>query len=93
MKRSIVDYIAEHAARSPDRVAIHHRDRKLSYGELVDAAARFRGALAARGIRPGDRVALVMSDSPNLVIAFLAIIGMGAIAVPCSTMLAPEGLS
>jgi 4-hydroxybenzoate-CoA ligase/benzoate-CoA ligase len=93
MKRSIVDYIAEHAARSPGRVAIHHRDKKLSYGELVDAAARFRGALAARGIRPGDRVALVMSDSPDMVIAFLAIIGMGAIAVPCSTMLPPGGLS
>ncbi|HJS78338.1 MAG TPA: benzoate-CoA ligase family protein [Burkholderiales bacterium] len=93
MKRSIVDYIAEHAVRSPDRVAIHHRDKKLSYGELVDAAARCRGALGARGIRPGDRVALVMSDSPQMVIAFLAIIGIGAIAVPCSTMLPPEGLS
>jgi benzoate-CoA ligase family protein len=93
MKRSIVDYIAEHAARSPDRVAIHYKNRKLSYGELVEAAARCRGALAARGIRPGDRVALVMSDSPEMVIAFLGIMGMGAIAVPCSTMLPPEGLS
>jgi benzoate-CoA ligase family protein len=92
MKRSIVDYIAEHAARSPERVAIYHRDSTLSYGELVDAAARCRGALAARGIRPGDRVALVMSDSPQMVIALLGIMGMGAIAVPCSTLLAPEGL-
>ncbi len=93
MKRSIVDYIAEHAARSPDRVAIHYKGRKLSYGELVEAAARCRGAIAARGIRPGDRVALAMSDSPEMVIAFLGIMGMGAIAVPCSTMLSPEGLS
>ena len=93
MKRSIVDYIAEHAARSPDRVAIHQGSKKLSYGELMEAAARCRGALAARGIRPGDRVALVMSDSPQMVIAFLGIMGMGAIAVPCSTMLPPEGLS
>jgi benzoate-CoA ligase family protein len=93
MKRSIVDYIAEHAALSPDRVAIHYKDRKLSYGELVAAAARCRGALAAGGVRPGDRVALVMSDSPEMVIAFLGIMSMGAIAVPCSTMLPPEGLS
>jgi benzoate-CoA ligase family protein len=93
MKRSIVDYIAEHAARNPDRVAIHYRDRKVSYGELVEAAARCRGALAARDIRPGDRVALVMSDSPEMVIAFLGIMSMGGIAVPCSTMLPPEGLS
>jgi benzoate-CoA ligase family protein len=93
MKRSLVDYIAEHAARSPDRVAIHYRDRKLSYGELVEATARCRGALAARGIRPGDRVALVMSDSPSMVIALLGVMSMGAIAVPCSTMLPLEGLS
>ena len=93
MKRSILDYIAEHVARSPDRVAIHFRDRRITYKELDEAAARCRGALTARGIRPGDRVALLMSDSPEMVVAFLGIMGMGAIAVPCSTLLPPEGLA
>jgi len=93
MKRSIVDYIADHAARDPARVALFFRDQQMSYGELVDAAARCRGALVARGIRAGDRVSLVMSDSPEMVIAFLGIMGLGAIAVPCSTLLPPEGLS
>jgi benzoate-CoA ligase family protein len=92
MKRSIVDYISEHARRSPDRVAIHYKEKQFSYGELEEAAAHCRGALVARGIRPGDRVSLVMSDSPEMVIAFLGIMGMGAIAVPCSTLLPPEGL-
>ena len=93
MKRSIIDYIADHAARTPDRVAIHYRDEKLTYRQLEEAAARCRGALTARGIRPGDRVALVMSDSPEMVTAFLGIMGMGAIAVPCSTLLPPDGLA
>ncbi len=93
MKRSIVDYIADHAARSPGQVAIFFKDQKISYRELEDAAARCRGALAAQGIKPGDRVSLVMSDSPEMVIAFLGIMGSGAIAVPCSTLLPPEGLS
>lgn len=93
MKRSIVDYIAEHAERSPDRVAVHYREKKLSYRELEEAAARCRGALAARGIRPGDRVSLVMSDSPEMIVAFLGIMGLGAVAVPCSTLLPPEGLA
>jgi benzoate-CoA ligase family protein len=92
MKRSIIDYIAEHASRDPARVAIFFKDRNVTYGELEDAAARCRGALAAHGIRLGDRVALVMSDSPDMVVAFLGIMGMGAIAVPCSTLLPPEGL-
>jgi len=92
-KRSIIDYLAEHAARSPDRVAVIHKDRKISYRELEEAAARCRGALAAHGIRAGDRVALVMSDSPEMVVAFLGIMSLGAIAVPCSTLLPPEGLA
>ena len=93
MKRSIVDYIAEHAGRNPDRVAIHFKEKKISYRELEEDAARCRGALAASGIRPGDRVALVMSDCPEMVIAILGIMGLGAIAVPCSTMLQAEGLA
>ncbi|MGH8724007.1 MAG: AMP-binding protein, partial [Burkholderiales bacterium] len=93
MKRSIVDYIAENAARSPGRVAIFFKDQKISYRELEERAARCRGALAAHGIGPGDRVALVMSDSPEMIVAFLGIMGSGAIAVPCSTLLPVEGLS
>ena len=93
MKRSIVDYIAEHARTSPERVAIHFRDRTLTYRELEEAAARCRGALAAHGIKAGDRVALVMSDSPEMIVAFLGIMGIGAIAAPCSTLLPPDGLA
>lgn len=93
MKRSIIDYIGENASRSPERVAIFFRDQKISYRELEDATARCRGALAARGIGPGDRVALVMSDSPEMIVAFLGIMSLGAIAVPCSTLLPPDGLA
>ena len=93
MKRSIVDYFEENARRSPDSVAIYCKDRSCTYGELEGAVARCRGALAAHGINPGDRVSLVMSDSPEMVTAFLAIMGAGAVAVPCSTLLPPEGLA
>jgi len=43
-------------------------------------------------VKPGERVALVMSDCPEMVIAMLGIMGMGAIVVPCSTMLKPAEL-
>jgi benzoate-CoA ligase family protein len=92
-KRSIIDYLAENSRRSPERVAIYFKDRTLTYRELEDAAARCRGALAAQGIKAGDRVALVMSDSPEMIIAFLGIMGLGAIAAPCSTLLPPDGLA
>jgi benzoate-CoA ligase family protein len=92
-KRSIIDYLAENARRSPDQVAVFFKDKKITYRELEEAAARCRGALIARGVQPGDRVSLVMSDSPEMIIAFLGIMGMGAIAVPCSTLLPPDGLA
>lgn len=92
-KRSIVDYVAEHALQRPDRVALLHRDRRITYGELEQATARCRGALAALGVEPGDRVALVMSDSPEMVTAILGVMSLGAMVVPCSTMVPPEGLA
>ena len=92
MTRSIVDYLAENARRNPDAVAVHFREKKISFREIEDASARCRGALATRGITPGDRVALVMSDGPEMMIAMLGVMGLGAIVVPCSTMLKPAEL-
>ena len=92
-KRSLLDYLAENAARHPDRVAIYFGDETFTYRQVEDAAARCRGALCALGIGAGQRVALVMNDSPQMVFAYLGIMGLGAIAVPCSTLLPAEGLS
>ncbi|MGH8688585.1 MAG: benzoate-CoA ligase family protein [Burkholderiales bacterium] len=92
-RRSIVDYVAEHAARAPARAAILHRDQTLSYGELEVAVARCRGALAGLGVKPGERVALVMGDSPEMVIALLGVMSLGAIVVPCNTLQPVEGLA
>jgi benzoate-CoA ligase len=92
-KRSIVDFLSENASRDPDRVAIYFKDRTFSYREVEEAAARCRGALAAQGIRPGERVALLMSDSPEMIFAFLGIVGSAAIAVPCNTLLPADGLA
>jgi benzoate-CoA ligase family protein len=90
--RSIIDYLAENVRRSPDRTVVHYRDEKISFKQLEERAARCRGALAALGVKPGDRVALVMSDCPEMMVAMLGVIGMGAIVVPCSTMLKPAEL-
>lgn len=92
-KRSIIDYLAWHAERDPERAAILHRERSLSYAELEALAARCRGALRGLGVGPGDRVALVMSDGPAMVAALLGIMGASAIAVPCSTLLKAADLA
>jgi len=83
---SIIDYIDQQCAQNPERTAIVCGNQTVNYGELAEGSARCRGALHALGISSGERVALVMSDGPEWIMAFLGIIGLGAIAVPCSTM-------
>ncbi len=65
-----------------DSVALIWRNRVTTYGELRDQVAAFRGGLAANGIVADDRVAIVVGNSPHFVIAYLATIGLGAVAVP-----------
>jgi non-ribosomal peptide synthetase component F len=52
MKRSIVDYLAENARQSPDRVLVRFRDSEITFKQIEEKSARCRGALAALGIKP-----------------------------------------
>ncbi|HUS41676.1 MAG TPA: AMP-binding protein [Ilumatobacteraceae bacterium] len=65
-----------------DSVALIWRNRVTTYGELREQVAAFRGGLAASGVVADDRVALMVGNSPHFVIAYLATVGLGAVAVP-----------
>jgi long-chain acyl-CoA synthetase len=65
-----------------ESIALIWRNRITTYGELRDQVAAFRGGLAESGITTDDRVAIVVGNSPHFVIAYLATIGLGAVAVP-----------
>jgi acetyl-CoA synthetase len=56
--------------------------RTVSYRELDDASGRLAGQLAVLGVGTGDRVALVMPMTPEIVVAFYAIARLGAVIVP-----------
>ena len=58
------DVILANAPRLADRPAIFHADGAMNYGELADQAARAAVALAALGVTRGDRVGLLLNDSP-----------------------------
>jgi long-chain acyl-CoA synthetase len=65
-----------------DSIALIWRNRTTTYGELRDQVAAFRGGLAASGVAADDRIAIVVGNSPHFVVAYLATIGLGAVAVP-----------
>ena len=74
-----------------DRVALISRNRPTTYGELRDQVGRLRGGLAELGVTAGDRVVIVCGNNRHFVVSYLAIVGLGAIAVPLNpTSPAPE---
>lgn len=62
------------------------------FSDLKQASNRLANALSAQGIRRGDRVAIFLSQSVELVIAHLATYKIGAVAVPLFTLFGPEAL-
>jgi benzoate-CoA ligase len=73
-----------------DSTAIIHGAREITYGELREETLKTAQVISSLGVAPGDRVALLLHDSPEFVEAFIAICSMGAITVPINMALRTE---
>lgn len=89
----ITDLLARNAATHPDRVFVVTDEGEWSFGVVDAAARRFGGQLQARGIRPGDHVALIAGNSAGFLVAWFGINLAGAVAVTVNTQLVGEGLA
>jgi long-chain acyl-CoA synthetase len=74
------------AAGFGNRPAISGDGIELTYAELRDEVDRFAGGLAGLGVGPGDRVAVVLPNCPQFVIAFFAVLRLGAVVVPANPL-------
>src|SRR5438128_10947980 len=72
------------------RVAILCEHREITYADLRDEIGRVAEKLNALGVRPVERVAILLADSPEFIASFVAIISFGAIAVPINLALRRE---
>lgn len=70
----------------PDHTALIFGGNKIIYQELDRLVDRFASGLSNLGIKKGDRVALLLPNCPQTVIAFYAIFRLGAVAVPANPM-------
>ena len=70
------------AARYRGKTAIVSGECRLSYTDLDKASNKVANALSKIGVNRGDRVAILLSNSPDFVITFFGIVKAGAIAVP-----------
>jgi long-chain acyl-CoA synthetase len=78
---SVFGMLEASARRHPHRPAIAWFGRKMDFRALLEEVERCSAALAGLGVGKGDRVALVMPNCPQYVIAFYATVRLGAIAV------------
>lgn len=81
---------AEALARHGDRVALRCGDESVGYRDLADRVARAAGALRVLGVRPGDRVLLLMRDTPEFAAAWLGAVRAGAAAIALNTKLTED---
>ena len=82
----------ERTARARGRsAALTSGDRVTTFGELDRDSRRVAGLLAARGVRPGDHVGLVVPNVPEFAALYYGILRLGAVVVPTDPALAePE---
>jgi long-chain acyl-CoA synthetase len=80
------------AARSPQAPALAFFGRTITYGELNTHTARLANAFQSLGLVPGERVGIFLPNTPQLVIAFHAVLRLGAVAVMLNPLLSAKEL-
>jgi acetyl-CoA synthetase len=85
------------APSASKRIAIHAYYEggtfdSYSYLQLQEQANQLSHALAARGVRSGDRVGIVLPQRFETAVAYMAVLQMGAVAMPLSILFGPEAL-
>ena len=80
--RTVADDLAAVASRDPGRLAVIHGDETVTYGELDQRSAALAAALGERGIGRGDRVATVVPNGVDAVVAIEGVLRSGAAIAP-----------
>ena len=90
MTMSIASILAESAVRYPDNTAVVLGETRLTYTQLWGAARSYAAVLRERGVGPGDKVALLLPNTPHFPMAYYGVLALGAVAVPVHALLKSE---
>jgi long-chain acyl-CoA synthetase len=75
-------YLVESADMYPDGPALRCDGTTTTFSELADNAARFAAYLGDRGLRPGDRVGVMLANRPEFAMVFYGVLHAGAVVMP-----------
>ncbi|MGZ8982264.1 MAG: AMP-binding protein, partial [Burkholderiaceae bacterium] len=94
---NIADACCRRWSQETSRIALHYEDEhgngaSYTYSALQSDANRLSNALRSLGVKVGERVAIVLPQSPETAVAHIAIYQMGAVAMPLSLLFGPDAL-
>ena len=90
MSMSIASILAESSVRYADNDAVRLGELRLTYAQLWEQARRYASVLRERGIGPGDKVALLLPNTPHFPMAYFGALALGAVVVPVHALLKAE---
>lgn len=85
-ERTLVEVVSESAKQRPQHPALLFQGQAISYGELERLSIAFARALVELGVKKGDRVALLLPNTPQVIISFFGIWKAGGIVVPLNPL-------
>ncbi len=88
----IQHFLENSAARYPDKIAVIHETERVTYRQINIWADNLANFLHINGIHKGDRVALMLENSVDYIVAYYGILKSGAVAAPLNPSLMPDGL-
>lgn len=88
----IHEFLEQSAKRFPDKIALIYQKQRKTYKEINDQANTLAHKLVEWGVKSGDRILLLLENSPEYVIAYYGILKAGAVSVPVNNDAKAAGL-
>lgn len=85
-------FLEESAGKYPDKTALIHEKNRITYNQINEYSNQLAGFIISAGVKKGDCVVFIIENSLEYVVAYYGIQKAGAIAVPMSTEIKPDGL-
>lgn len=90
--QNLAEFLVRTAERSPNQTALEFMGARMSYGTLLDSSYRYANAMISLGLRKGDRVAVMLPNCPQAVIAYYGTLLAGGIVVMTNPLYMPREL-
>lgn len=80
--KSMIDMLAGNVEKHPDKIAIIYKDQRLTYRSLYHETNALANYLVNKGVRPGDKIGLILNKTPEVITSFLGVLSAGGVVFP-----------